>query len=545
MLAYRTPGVYFQWSDSRSHALTALRTDIAGFVGIAVRGPLHRPLKVENWMQFVSVFGAPTPQGYLGYAVQGFFANGGRECWIVRVADPDVACPAWCVIEDQENSLSLTLEATSPGTWGRGLPVRLQRVNADLVNLTLSLANGPREFWPNVSFDPDHERFLGKIFASVPIPARLVRISDKALDQNEGKVKLEGGWRLADGYFVGGADGVAALTVRHMSGTDSPPDSPWGLQVLEAVDEVSIVAMPDIMPKPETISPHQKEHEIQCSVIDAPQDAEPVPPPPSPEFPKAFSPAEIEELQQALIAHCEKLKDRFAILDPLPGDVTPQQAVDWRRKFDSKYAALYFPGLKVPLEHGAVLDVPPCGHVAGVYARTDLSAGVHKAPANTALEQVSDVIVVIDDDGHADLHLHQINALRAFAGRGIRMTEAVTLSSDSLWRYVSVRRLVTMIEEAIDEQTQWAVFEPNNPSLLSEISRVIRQFLNGLWQRGMLDGASPKEAYYVRGDETTTPPTEADVGKLICEVGVQPPWPAEFIVVHIVKIEGRTDIMEG
>ena len=236
-------------------------------------------------------------------------------------------------------------------------------------------------------------------------------------------------------------------------------------------------------------------------------------------------------------------------IDPGSGiSLTPESAGLWRNQFDTRYGALYFPWLRVPdplqLE-GILRSVPPSGHVAGIYARGDLRLGVHKPPANEELEGVKDVQVEVDDISHGALNDVGVNVIRTYRGRGVRVAGARTLSSDAEWRYVNVRRLLIMIEEALDEQTQWTVFEPNNPDLWRQMDRVARSFLQRLWRRGMLDGATPEEAYSVRCDEATNPPQETDAGRMICEIGVLPPWPAEFVVVRIGKTEGGTEILEG
>jgi phage tail sheath protein FI len=239
-----------------------------------------------------------------------------------------------------------------------------------------------------------------------------------------------------------------------------------------------------------------------------------------------------------------------AVLDTRPEDRTAEQAIAWRRGFSgdsTKYAALYFPWLKVPDPlglGGALVEVPPSGHVAGVYARGDLRVGVHKPPANEELEGVKDVAVAVGDVEHGELNERGVNVVREYRGRGVRVAGARTLSGDPLWRYVNVRRLLSMIEEAIDEGTQWTVFEPNNPDLWREVDRVARNFLLNIWRRGMLDGATPEDGFYVRCDATTNPPAETEAGRMTCEIGVLPPWPAEFVVVRIGKTEGATEIFE-
>ncbi|MCP4656862.1 MAG: hypothetical protein GY856_15740, partial [bacterium] len=147
MLAQSTPGVYFQWVDSRAREIDLVRTDVAAFVGIAVRGPLHLPVKIESWTQFLSTFGGHTAQGYLAYAVEGFLANGGRTCWVVRVADPNAAAPARLDLDDTAGRPSLCIKASSPGVWGRGITVRLVPAGSVRFSLSLRLASGEEEFW--------------------------------------------------------------------------------------------------------------------------------------------------------------------------------------------------------------------------------------------------------------------------------------------------------------------------------------------------------------------------------------------------------------
>jgi phage tail sheath protein FI len=272
-------------------------------------------------------------------------------------------------------------------------------------------------------------------------------------------------------------------------------------------------------------------------------------------------------LQHELIAHCTRLKDRVAVLDPRIEDVSQQAVIGWRNEFDSMYAALYYPWLMVPdplrLE-GLLRAVPPSGHIAGIYARGDLNVGVHKPPANEQLEGVLDLATsyfarlratpeqrqaspealgAIDDIAHGVLNEQQINVIRAYPGRGVRVMGARTLSSESVWRYVNVRRLMIMIEEAIEERAQWIVFEPNNRDLWREIARVVRSFLDELWQRGMLDGSTAEEAYAIACDSDTNQPDEVELGRAICEIKLLLPWPAEFVIVRMGRIDDRIGII--
>jgi uncharacterized protein len=522
MLAYRTPGVYLERPASRP-ALGLPRTDVAGFVGVARRGPLHRPVRLESRNELLATFGGPTAQGYLACAVEGFFANGGQTCWVVRAADPEKAWPASVEIADDAGSPALRLTASSPGVWGRKLTATVVRGGRGRFTLLLRLGDGPPELWrdlPPAGLEALSELNAGSRLVAASLPAGASGAPPRA-----------GRYRLA-----GGADGLATLRAEHLI---------EGLAALEAVDEVAIVALPDAMPVPR-VQPRAKRQPPCCDVpCDGPVQAEE--PEESLEFPPAPDEAGISRVQNALIAHCERLRDRVAVLDVPPSAVTPRDALAWRRDMDSSYAALYYPWLRVPdpLElEGLLRAVPPSGHVAGIWARSDRRVGVHKPPANEALEGVEDVLFRLGDEDHGDLNCAGVNAIRPYDGRGIRVAGARTVSSDPLLRYVNVRRLLLMIAEAVDEGTQWTVFEPHDLRLRREIDRVVRSFLDGLFRRGVLDGAKAEEAYSVRCDETTNPPAEAEAGRLICQIGVQPPWPAEFVIVRLAKSVSGVELLE-
>ena len=189
-------------------------------------------------------------------------------------------------------------------------------------------------------------------------------------------------------------------------------------------------------------------------------------------------------------------------------------------------------------------DIPPCGHVAGQYARGDFEHGVHKAPANAPLEWVHGVSVALDDGAHGILNDAGINVIRPLAGRGTRILGARMASSDPDWRYVNVRRLVMMIEKAIDRSTQWAAFEPNDAHTRAKIRMSLFGFLAALWQQGVLAGASPDAAFFVKCDDANNPPREREAGKMIADVGVAPSRPWEFIVVRIGRAGNEFELTE-
>src|SRR6266487_1955378 len=258
---------------------------------------------------------------------------------------------------------------------------------------------------------------------------------------------------------------------------------------LEAVEPVTMLAVPDLMAA------------YQQGVVDL---------------------EGVQAVQQAMIAHCELMGDRVAILDP-PPDLNAQQVREWRvdkTRYDSKYAALYWPWIKVfdPLA-GSGMFVPPSGHMAGIWARSDDTRGVHKAPANEIIRGAIDLELLLTKGEHDQLNPQGINCIRAFPGRGIRVWGARTLSSDPAWRYLNVRRLFNYLEESILEGTQWVVFEPNDMALWERVKRTINAFLVRVWRDGALFGATPGEAFYVKCDAETNPAEVVDAGQLVVEIG--------------------------
>jgi phage tail sheath protein FI len=274
-----------------------------------------------------------------------------------------------------------------------------------------------------------------------------------------------------------------------------------GMGGLAAVDEVTMVCMPDLM----TLATNGDD-------------------------------AQLRDLQGKMIAHCEVAGDRMAILDA-PPNMMPQDILEWRMNtagYDSKFATLYYPWIEVmdPLTNQPML-VPPSGHMAGIWARTDGTRGVHKAPANEVVLGANGLGFQVTHDEQGGLNRVGINCIRAFPGRGIRVWGARTLSSDPEWRYLNVRRLFNYISESIIEGTQWAVFEPNDHRLWTRLRISSANFLTRVWRDGALFGATPEEAFFVKCDGENNPPDVIEAGQVVVEIGIAPVKPAEFVVFRI------------
>lgn len=266
-------------------------------------------------------------------------------------------------------------------------------------------------------------------------------------------------------------------------------------------------------------------------------------------LPDDTTPAALNAVHAALVTHCHKMGDRFAVLDSAAAveslTITEDASGIWRPSADPQgYGAFYFPWLQVanPLgEAGARIAVPPCGHVAGIYSRSDAQRGVHKAPANEVVLGALGVTYPVSKIQQGSLNPRGVNCIRNFNGT-IKVYGARTLASDEQgdpeWTYVNVRRLFNFLKESIDEGTQWVVFEPNSPDLWARIRRNVNAFLTTVWQSGALLGATPEQAFFVRCDETTNPPEVRELGQVVTEIGVSVVRPAEFVIFRISQWAG-------
>ncbi len=264
------------------------------------------------------------------------------------------------------------------------------------------------------------------------------------------------------------------------------------------------------------------------------------------------SPETALRLQRQVLQYCKDMGDRFAILDAPPigyqvntpsmqvGTDTIETVVEYRQGLVSAAGALYFPWIRVrplpqPTDDCVSALVPPCGHVAGIYARTDVAAGVHKAPANEVMEGAVDMEMHVAAEEIARLTEVGVNCLRAFPSRGIRVWGARTLSRRPEWRYVNVRRLILTLVRWIRTNMDDLVFEPNGPPLWERVQRRLNSYCYALFQHDAVQGRTPEEAFFVKCDHETNSPGTQEAGLVVSEVGLAPMIPSEFIVVRITQ----------
>ncbi len=576
MPEYLSPGVYVEEFESGGRPLDGVSTSTAGFFGLAERGAVEGlPDLVTSFADFQRKFGGYLSENafgefrFLAYAVEHFFINGGGRCYVMRVAPSDAKLAA-NYAGDNENSVALGITAKNPGSWGDKIRVLVtpgskaktpilevkgekeyrvkngagfnpgdvvsfvngeerqynkvvsmqdnvivlaspldggdEVVDTELLPekvLTTSefnlqiLYDNQSETFENLSFNPAAPNYVEKVVAR----SSLITVKHNQGDTAGGDAAvppyeaISGEKEATSGYLValsGGSDGsVASITAADFMGQDRGPGKRTGIQAFIDNDEVSIMAVPGVT---------------------------------------------IPAVQLALVAHCENLASRFAVLD-IPKEKKKVADVETHRNiFDTTYAAMYHPWLQVfdPLDKRNIF-IPPSGSAIGIYSRTDTTRGVHKAPANEVVRSCVGLDCQYNKGEQDILNPKGVNLIRYFTGQGIRVWGARTCTSNSLWKYLNVRRLFIFLEESIKRGTNWVVFEPNDEKLWARVQRTIDAFLTRVWRDGALMGSSPGEAFFIKVDRTTMTQDDIDNGRLICIIGVAPVKPAEFVIFRITQ----------
>ena len=505
MPTYLTPGVYVEDVPSASKPIEGVGTSIAAFVGLAPGGPVNVPMRISNWTQFARIYGDPNepdngpfmPGAYLAHAIYGFFQNGGGLCWVVRIGGGDGAAPAkMAALPSASDDSAEAYRAIARGGVDDDVTVEFQeeKPSTDEGDATYKLivsSGDQREEHEGLTLNKKAKSY---VVTKVNAASKLIKLEETGASLPEGMTApATGKYQLA----------VPAVPVGEVKPSEFEGDvaKREGMGGLAAVDEITMVCMPDLM----TLATNGSD-------------------------------VHVRDLQGKMIAHCENMGDRMAILDA-PPSLLPQDILEWRMNtagYDSKFATLYYPWLEVmdPLTNQPIM-IPPSGHVAGVWARTDSTRGVHKAPANEVVLGANGLGFQITQEEQGGLNKVGINCIRSFPGRGIRIWGARTLSSDPEWRYLNVRRLFNYIAESIMEGTQWSVFEPNDHRLWMQLRIAASNFLTRTWRQGALFGSTPEQAFYVKCDAETNPPENIEAGQVTVEIGIAPVKPAEFVVFRI------------
>ncbi|KAF0094306.1 MAG: phage tail sheath family protein [Puniceicoccaceae bacterium 5H] len=502
------PGVYIEEVPSGVRAISGVATSIAAFIGWAARGPADRAQLVQSWTDFERRFGGLNRQSLLGYAVQQFFTNGGQQAYVVRLHAGD-ADTATVSVPSADAGTSLDFSASSPGEWANQYAVAIRRRTDDPTRFRLTVVEvnaagdeTPVESFENLSLDSLDRRFVETVVNEL---SQFVRVqvngpsTTPPLDTASPSPLLGSDTPGDDGTVLDPdtAGFEAALEAGGGNG---------GVNLLERVDLFNLLSVPG-----------------------------------------QTTPAVVAQLQAFCrrqrafyIADCAESDDFNSLMGGPDGAITGADGVN---------AAYYFPWVLAPdpLQENRPRAFPPSGFVAGLFARTDTTRGVWKAPAGTeaSVSGASGLTEVLTDLENGTLNIQAINCLRRFNVYGNVVWGARTLAGHddrgSEWKYVPVRRIALYIEESLYRGTQWVVFEPNDEKLWSQIRLNIGAFMQGLFRQGAFQGTSPRDAYFVKCDSDTTTQADIDRGIVNIHVGFAPLKPAEFVVLRIQQIAGQAE----
>jgi phage tail sheath protein FI len=491
------PGVYVEEIPSGVRTITGVATSIGLFIGWAARGPIDKATRLASFADYERTYGGLDQRTLLGYAVQQFFNNGGSDAYVIRLVASGTGVTA--ATAAQITAGGITFTAASPGVWARqyGVTVTPRQGVADRFTVQVVDSTNPKvtlEVFENLSNNTTDGRFVEAM-----INGRSSFITAQAGSGNPSQDTVN---------FTTGDDG----DVLDPNSTNAALQSTFNAAVRDLFEKGKLADRLDLF-------------NIVCVPGDSDQTT-------------------IQDLQ-------EKCKARRALLLV---DCTQTAHVDGAvaelaglNGSEPSYAAYYFPWVLAadPLQQGAVHAFPPCGFVAGVYARTDAARGVWKAPAGTeaTLTGALGFAVPMSDAENGDLNPHGVNCLRTLPVYGNVIWGARTMDGDndraSEWKYVPVRRMALFLEESLFRGTQWVVFEPNDEPLWAQIRLNIGAFMQTLFRQGAFEGRTPREAYFVKCDGETTTQADIDLGIVNIYVGFAPLKPAEFVVIHIQQIAGE------
>ncbi|MBV1800615.1 phage tail sheath family protein [Siccirubricoccus sp. G192] len=510
MPEYLTPGVYIEEIERGPRPIEGVATSTAAFIGETERGPT-RPRLVTGFNDYLRWFGTVfDPAKFMPHTASGFFENGGKRLYVCRIVG-DAATTASRDFGD------LHVEATGPGAWGRRIWVKIEDSTTkvpDPASPGTSKPVGVRvkvAYWseepPDGVFDPFDEP------RRTPRPALPPEDFDDVVIEDEAS---------PDHFMKRVNDNSPLVKLSILDSAASPPQVSREEARLDqdGVDDPNPIGTDDYEGANVEAD---KRRGLEALKLDEFREVSLV-----------YAPNAPTDVVKKLISHCENQKFRFAVVDSAP-NVGNSASLDPRTMIqETQYAAFYYPWIYVPDPRtGVKRKIPPGGHVLGVYARTDIDRGVYKAPANETLGGVIELEYNIDDSTQGQLNPRGVNALRRFPGRGLRIWGARTLSANALWKYVPVRRLFIFIERSIYEGTQWVVFEPNDERLWARVTDTIRLFLRGQWRGGALMGRTEEEAFFITCDRTTMTQDDILNGRLVCEIGIRPVYPAEFVIFRI------------
>lgn len=567
MYSSNVPGIFITKDKIEEPHIDPLGPKATGFIGLTEKGPINEPVYIKNFGEFQKIFGDFTDFSYLPFSVYGFFQTGGKECYVVRVGhlkkdhDDKGISKSQTDFVNNRGEAAFRMKAKTHGSWGNDIHVRLFHS----VGLNEEIRELPTEGSKTLYLKYEHDFIPGdfvklnfapedvykvisvkdkKIILNKPIKPKIKQkrlfihevlvnmeitykqkcetfnyLSENPVRKNFYINKVENKSNIIDidfvnnlsameynGFLSRGSDSILSLTPGDFIGHYKGLKDYRGIGCFESLEDIALIAAPDTSLFYSIVSSNKKSADEAVLAV-----------------------------HEAMISQCENMQNRFAILDFDAKDT--QGILKLRESYDSKNAAVYYPQLKIvhpnDMSGFTTVNVPPSGHMAGLYTYCDDKEGLYRAPANFYLLGAVGLSREVDDYEYEETYSRGINSFKIIPGRGVKPWGVKTLSSDKIWSYINVRRSFIGIKQAVKNSSSWAVFEVNDKRLRKRVIRFVSAFLIELWRDGYLKGTTPEEAFYVKCDTENNPSFFRDDGLLQVDIGVSIVKPAEYINIKL------------
>lgn len=522
---YKVPGLYIENNSYFNHSVAFDNNFITAFIGITEKGPINKAIRIKSFNQFVEIFGGFTDYSYLPFSVNGYFNCGGKECAVIRIVHEEngisTSLKSKLIVNEINNREMFTIEALSCGSWGNNIGINLRYSNSldlrknqkkDLkindIKIYFNIKYGDKtENFLNLSINPDHNDYFVQVINARSKFIKIKKQTDKIC------IPVE----IFNKYLSKGSNGLIDLNEEDFIGRIKDYNNKTGLRIIENLDDVMLIVMPDVLSLYNKITDKNKAIEI------------------------------INKIYKAAIEICEIKKDKIIIIDLPPVDdlnVLLKKIKD----FNSKFACLFFPFIVIfnPLDKikQSLIEIPCSAHAAGLISNYINNIKYNDSFSNKFLNQAVGINNRINSNDLKLLNEHGINSLKYIPVNGVKLWGLRTLSNKKSFRYISDTINMIKIKKALHKGLQWILFENISKILIKKIKRELSAFFQKLWLKGMLAGSKPKDAFYMICNENNNTIEDYENGIINIEIGVALTKPAEFVVINIRSNKEKIDIFD-
>ena len=499
---FKAPGLFVKTNspeDRQAISPLSMNSNLVGFIGIAERGEINKPVYIRSFKEYTKHFGEYNTVGLLPYSVKSFFDNGGEHCIVIRNAKVSNVSCSYLRVNGEGGAMEI--KTRTPGEWGNNIHMSLWKENADRFSISFNY-NGKIENYLHLSYNSEDDRYFKNY---------INKLSKWCKIETDGNVKSFNPILLS--RFSGGNNGLDGLTPGDIIGKYTNPNDNYGIATFEKYDDITLIALPDV------------------GILDKMDD--------------------IVTVQKVTTMIAERHQDRFVVLD-VPDRLVFQDIKDWSNIINSRSAGAYYPNILIenPVKKRnspLTVSIPPSGAICGIISSTDRAFGPYMPPSGGSIVDAFDVSRKLNTSQQELLFSSNINYLKYIRGNGIKVWGARTLvaSDDSEWKHINVRRAFSRICKFLKHNTEWAVFEPNTYELRKDLIHSVNTFLLDLFRKGYFAGQTADEAFYVYCGEENNPEYLLDRGIITIDVGVALVRPTEFFNIRLASNKESSSVTFG